>query len=152
MKKLTQVVLTKDVKAVGGAGDLASVRYGHYRNYLFPQGLAEEATPEVIAKIEKAAAKKAAELEKVEALARATATSLKTVKGVTIKKKVNDDGGLFDSVTAKDVIEAVQAITAVELPEAGLTLPEMKELGTYQATVVLHPNVTAEFSVAVETA
>ena len=63
------VILKRDVKGTGKAGDIVKVSDGYARNMLLPKGLAEEATKNNVHSLEKAKAKR--EEEEAEAKANA---------------------------------------------------------------------------------
>merc|ERR1711924_223549 len=90
-------------------GEAVTVSVGHFRNYLHPTGKATVATPETLAKLAAEAAKREAAVKKEKDMALAVATSLKTLKNFTVNKTVNDDGSLYDSVTAAEVAGVVAA-------------------------------------------
>src|SRR2546426_4519163 len=48
-----EVILRKDVDKVGLRGEVVNVARGYARNFLFPRGLADEATPARVAEREK---------------------------------------------------------------------------------------------------
>jgi large subunit ribosomal protein L9 len=56
---------------------------------------------------------------------------------------------LCDSVSAQDVVDAVQQQTTKTLDKRSITVPEIKTLGTYEVQVKLHPQVTATFQLVV---
>ena len=89
-----KVILLTDVKNLGKAWEIKDVSDGYARNFLFPNNLAETATPDLIKKAEQKKAlkvKKAEEdLMKVEKLA-----SLLEGLLVKVKAKANDEGKLF---------------------------------------------------------
>jgi large subunit ribosomal protein L9 len=69
---------------------------------------------------------------------------------VTIRaKSAGDAGRLFGSVTAADVVKAVQAAGGPALDRRAVDVPQIKNVGTHQVTVRLHPEVTAEVDVEV---
>jgi large subunit ribosomal protein L9 len=145
-----KVVLRADVDNVGKKGDVLDVADGFGRNYLVPKGLALVATKGVAAQ---AAAmrrsrdlKDARDRESAEAVARdLVATTIR------VAAKAGAEGRLFGSVTAADIVEAVQAQTGVELDRRRLHLGEpIKSLGSHQVPVRLHADV--EFLITVEVA
>ena len=150
MTRKVQVVLTKQIPNLGNAGDLKAVPVGHYRNYLQPQGLAMIATESILADIEKKiAADDRAKLEE-KAKAQAMATALSTIGKFIIKKKAGEGDVLFGAVTTTEVVAAIEQQTGRALDKREVTLPEIKTLGVYEATVRLHPEVTGAFKVVVQ--
>jgi large subunit ribosomal protein L9 len=147
--KKVQVVLTKDIKNLGVAGTLKSVPLGFYRNYLNPQGLASIATESVLQTIkQKQEAEERARMEE-KAKAQAMATALATIGKFIIKKKSGESDQIFGSVTTAEVAEAIRLQTGRELDRREFTVPEIKTLGTYDASVKLHPEVVGQFKVVV---
>lgn len=54
------------------------------------------------------------------------------------------------SVTEQEVVDAIEAQTSRKLNKKLIELPDIKKLGTYEATVKLHPNVTGRFKIVVQ--
>lgn len=54
------------------------------------------------------------------------------------------------SVTTQEVVNAIAQQTGREVDKRLVTLPEMKSVGTYDASVKLHPEVVGEFKVVVQ--
>lgn len=145
-----QIVLKSQVPSLGNVGELKSVPVGYYRNFLQPQGLAEVATEAVLAEIKKKQEmEERARLEQ-KAKAQAMATALGTIGKFVIKKKVGEEGQIFGSVSGQDIVDAIKMQTGRELDRRSITLPEIKELGTYDATVKLHAEVIGSFKVVVQ--
>eukprot|EP00890_Picochlorum_soloecismus_P001193 jgi/Picsp_1/2074/NSC_05539-R1_50s ribosomal protein l9 len=148
--KKVQIVLKSQVPSLGNVGELKSVPVGYYRNFLQPQGLAEVATEAVLAEIKKKQEiEERARLEQ-KAKAQAMATALGTIGKFIIKKKVGEEGQIFGSVSGQDIVDAIKMQTGRELDRRSITLPEIKELGTYDATVKLHADVVGSFKVVVQ--
>lgn len=148
--KKVQVVLTQNVSTLGTQGELKAVPVGYFRNYLAPQGLASLATDSILEQIKRQQeAEDRARLEE-RAKAQAMATALSTIGKFIIKKKVGEKDQIFGSVTAADVVDAIKMQTGRELEKRDVTLPEIKTLGTYEATVKLHPEVVGAFKVVVQ--
>lgn len=148
--KKVQVVLKDNVSNLGSQGELKSVPLGFYRNYLQPQGLAAMATDSILAEI-----KRKAEIEErmrmeEKAKAQAMATALSTIGKFVIKKKVGENEQIFGSVTPQEVVDAIKMQTGRELERRNVTLPEIKTLGTYDASVKLHSEVSGSFKVVVQ--
>lgn len=148
--KKVQIVLTQDVANLGQQGQLKAVPVGFYRNYLHPQGLASIATDSVLEQIKRQVeAEERARLEE-KARAQAMATALGTIGKFIIKKKVGEKDHIFGSVTAQEVVDAIKLQTGRELDRRDFTVPEIKTLGTFEATVKLHPEVVGSFKIVVQ--
>ena len=89
-------------------------------------------------------------LEEVKAKAVAMKTALATIGKFIIKKKAGEGDVLFGAVTTTEVVAAIEQQTGRSLDKREVTLPEIKTLGTYEATVRLHPEVTGAFKVVVQ--
>ncbi|GAW93714.1 50S ribosomal protein L9 [Calderihabitans maritimus] len=144
-----KVILTQDVKKLGRKDDVVEVSDGYGRNYLLPRGLAVEATPENLKKLEK---KKEAqerqyklELEQARKLADKIAQS-----AVEIRTKVGEKGKLFGSVTSKEIASALERELGIKVDKRKIELPEpIKAIGKYSVNIKLHPEVEAKVEVNV---
>ena len=90
-----KVILTADVKGKGYAGDIVKVSDGYARNFLFPKGLAKEASDKNlnVAKQQKQAIEKRRMLERLSAEEAAKRlTGLKVI----VKEKCGENGRLLD--------------------------------------------------------
>ncbi|HBT48521.1 MAG: 50S ribosomal protein L9 [Caldanaerobacter subterraneus] len=143
-----KVILVKDVKNVGKAGEVVNVSDGYGRNYLIPKGLAIEATESNLKMLNEK--KKAEERKRQQELEQAKELAQKLSKvGVTLKVKAGENGKLFGSVTSKDVEEALKE-KGFEIDKKKIVLPEnIKTTGTYYAEVKLYQGVTAKVQVDV---
>ena len=143
------VILLKDVKGKGKAGDVVKVNDGYARNMLLPRGLAQEATEGNIRNLEKqkaiAAEKRAAE----EAKAREDKANLEEIT-LEIKSKGGDSGKLFGSITSKDIADALEAQEGIRIDKKKIEMPStIKAAGESTVTIKLFTNVSAELKVHV---
>jgi large subunit ribosomal protein L9 len=150
--KKASVVLTQSDPNLGAAGDLVEVSLGFFRNHLEPMGKAKKATAEILAEVEAQAASEVAAKAAESAGAKAIATALKTIGKFVVKKTVGEDGKIFGSVTAAEVADAVEQQTGKALDKKSINVPEISEIGIYDVTVKLHPDVVGEFKVDVQKA
>ena len=143
-----KVVLRGDVDGVGRTGDLAEVADGFARNFLLPKGLAMKATPGLEAQAE--GMRRARSLRNASDRADAEELATRLVPMVlTIGARAGEEGKLFGSVTAADVVTALEQQASVELDRRVLEIAEpIKATGTYQIMVDLHPEV--RFPVTIE--
>jgi len=145
-----QVVLLKDIKRLGKAGDVRNVADGFARNYLLPRGLAAPATSGAVRQAQAQALAQAKHLAREEARALALAEALNGVT-VTIKARAGETGHLYGSVTAADIAEALQKQTGKMVDRRKIALEEpIRDLGTYEVPIKLSGDVTAKVKVAVE--
>ena len=144
------VILNKDVKGTGKAGDVVKVSDGYARNMLIPKGLATEATQGNIRHLEKQkaiAAEKKAE-EKDAAKKQAEKIGKLTV---TIKTKAGDGGKIFGSITSKDIAEGLKSQHGIEVDKKKIQLSSpIKQTGEMSVDIKLYSEVSAELKVKVE--
>ena len=101
------VILMKDVKGTGKAGDVVKVSDGYARNMLLPKGLAKEASDGNIRNLEKQKEIAAAKRAEQKAAAQETAEKLEKIT-LEIKTKGGESGKLFGSITSKDIADALE--------------------------------------------
>ena len=142
------VILVKDLKGIGKAGQTVAVKEGYARNCLFPQGLAVPAVGGFKSQVQ---SQQAAQLRKAQVLkqkAQETADSLSQV-ACTIPVAVGQQGKLFGSVTSSDIVKALEA-QGVALDRHQILLDDpINQIGTHSVSVKLHPEITATIQVSV---
>ena len=145
-----EVILLKDVKGLGHAGEIKDVAAGYARNYLMPRGLAEQATSAVRAKVEQQLAAQA----KREAEARKSAEELVASLGeieLLFKAKVGEGDRLYGSITAGDIAKKLSEKVGKEVDKRKVVLSEpIKELGSHEVTIRIHQDVAMTVKVTVE--
>ena len=143
------VILNRDVKGTGKAGDIVKVSDGYARNMLIPKGYAKEATEGNVRNLEKqkaiAAEKKAEEKAEAQALAEKI-----NERSVTIKTKAGEGGRIFGSITSKDIADALadQHRLTVDKKKIQLDNP-IKQTGELIVDIKLYPEVMAKLKVTV---
>ncbi len=144
-----EVILLEDSRYLGKRGEVVKVKPGYARNFLFPQGVALEATKGNIAYFEqqrrKIDAAHAKRLEEAEQMAKEISEI-----NITIKKRVGDRETLYGSVTASDIVDALAAKgVTVEKKQLDLGAPTLKTLGDHSVAVDLHADVDASVVVSI---
>ncbi|CAM2779290.1 50S ribosomal protein L9 [Helicobacter felis] len=136
-----KVLLLKDVKNLGKAGDVCEVKDGYGQNFLLAKNLAQLATSATINNY-KANQKKRAELEAQElAHKQEIAKKLESIT-LQIVKKVGANGALFGSITKEEVVEALRAQHSLEIDKKTLELKTpIKSTGIYEIEVKLGAGV-----------
>ncbi len=144
-----RVILRSDVAGVGHKGDVLDVADGYARNYLVPRGLALKASSGALAQA--AAMRRARDAR--EARDRASAEEIATRLAptvITVPAKAGAEGRLFGSVTAADLVEAVEAQAGVVLDRRRVHLEEpIKTLGAHEVAVRLHSDVELRLTLEV---
>jgi large subunit ribosomal protein L9 len=141
-----EVILRQAVDDLGHPGDIVTVSAGFARNYLLPRGIAYQATEGNRKRI----AQEKARLEAAEAERRGSAEEIaKKLEevSVTFSARVGEEGKLFGSVTAGDIVEQLAA-QGYQVERRQIDLPEpIKSLGVYRVPVRLHADVKPEIKV-----
>ena len=144
------VILNRDVKGTGKAGDVVKVSDGYARNMLLPKGYAKEATEGNIRSLEKQ--KAIAAEKKAEEMARAEEQAKKISElSVTIKTKAGDGGKIFGSITSKDIAEALNKQHGIDVDKKKIQMEApIKQTGETTVNVKLYFEVSAQLKVIVE--
>jgi large subunit ribosomal protein L9 len=140
------VLVLEDHEHLGEVGDVVDVKPGYARNLLFPTGLACPVSDAALRDVERrkkhAAKKRAERAVAMEALA-------KTVEGVTLtlEERAGEDGRLFGSVGASQIVEALAA-KGIAVEERKVVLEEpIKELGIFRVPIRIDAERSAEIRV-----
>jgi large subunit ribosomal protein L9 len=145
-----KIILKQDVKGTGKKEQMVEVSDGYARNFLFPKGLAVEASA---ANVNIMKTKKEAEVNKKDreiAQAKELANKIKDIT-LTLKVKAGDNGKLFGSITSKDVAEAMKAQQKLEIDKKKLVMPDaLKMVGAFEVEVKLYPEISSKFTVKIE--
>jgi len=143
-----KVILTDEVDNLGLPGDVVDVADGYGRNFLLPRGLAMRATPGAMKQADALTRSRKAREAKTLDSAQASKAALET-RSLRIPVRVDDRGGLYGSVTATDV-QRVLKERGHEIPRKRIELKgSIKEIGTYEVPVHVHPQVAATVTVEV---
>jgi large subunit ribosomal protein L9 len=139
---MAQAILLKDVEGLGEAGSVVDVSPGYLRNYLAPKRLAQTATDASVAAAQRERERAENAAREQEERSQETAALLaKTV--LTISHRAGDDGKLFGSVTAKEIVDAIQQARGLRLDHRKVRLDEpIRELGTHMVEIEVSPGVT----------
>ena len=144
------VILLKDVKGTGKAGEIVKVSDGFARNMLIPRGMAKEATDGNVRSLEKAKAVQAQKDADAKAAAEKLAEELKE-KEIVIRTKGGEGGKLFGSITSKDIEAAVKEQLGVKIDKKKIQMESpIKHIGSFEVPVKLVGGVAAVIRVKVE--
>lgn len=144
-----KVLLIKDVKSLGKAGEIKDVKDGYGQNFLIKNNLAKLATNDVVRKWE-ADQKRAIEAEKEE-IAKLQDLA-KRLSHITLKidKKVGANGTLFGAITKEEISEALHKTEAIEIDKKGIEIEHpLKSTGVYEVGVKLGHGVHAKLKIDV---
>lgn len=143
-----KVILKADVKSLGKKGELVNASDGYARNFLFPKGLAIEASAEAMNDYNnKESAKKFHKAEEIKA-----ANELKAVldgKTFELKAKAGTNGRLFGSITSKDVASKIKSDMNIDIDKRKIAMNDIKAFGTVKAEVKIYQGIVATISVQV---
>jgi large subunit ribosomal protein L9 len=146
--KNVKVILRQDLPNLGDTGDLVTVKPGYARNYLFPRGLAFEATAANIRQLEEDRRREDQRAKRDYLEARRRAAQLEGVS-LTFHANAGDEGKLFGSITSGDIADrlAEQGLD-FQIDRRWIMLDEpVKSLGVYSVPVRLHADVRPEIKV-----
>ena len=129
------VILIQDVDNLGAKNELVKVKNGYARNFLFPRQLAIESSPgnrkqleEKLKQVAKKEAKMLAEINSV--IAKLKEAPLK------LSAKTGTSGKIFGSITSLQLSRAIREQKGYEIDRKRISIvDEVKELGTYKATI-----------------
>jgi large subunit ribosomal protein L9 len=141
-----ELLLIQDVDHLGKQGEVVSVRPGYAKNYLVPQGLATIATEHHKRMVEKHKAK-LQEIQKARMAGLRKLSEDLAQASVTIEANANDEGHLYGSVGANDIVNALKKLEfTITSDQVRLTGP-LKELGLYTVKIHLGHEIESDLKV-----
>jgi large subunit ribosomal protein L9 len=140
---MAQAVLLQDIDDLGRRGEAVDVSPGYLRNFLIPRKLAAPATPGALeeARRRRDVAEKAA---KVRAEREEQAASLLSKTVLTIYQRAGEDGKLFGSVGAKEIVDAIRDARDLRVDRRKVRLEQpIREVGTHMVEIELSDGAVA---------
>lgn len=134
---MAEAILLQDVESLGERGHVVDVAPGYLRNYLIPRKLAQPATEGALeeARRRMEAAERAA---KARAEREAEAAGLLSKTVLTIHQRAGEDGKLFGSVGAKEIVDALRDARDLRIDKRKVRLEQpLRELGTFMVEIEL---------------
>ena len=143
-----EIILLQKISKLGNMGDTVQVKQGFGRNFLIPSGMALRATKENKEFFDKTKAKLLEENKEANGKAEKIRVEVESLK-LVIVRSASDTGILFGSVTTRDISNLIgeQGVT-LSRKQIALDKP-IKELGTYDISVILHPEVESKIKLRV---
>ena len=144
-----KVVFLQEVEGSGRIGEVRNVADGYARNYLLPRKLAVPATDHNIRIAQARVQGEAKHQSKLDAEAEVLAEKLVGLT-ITIEVRVGGQGRLYGSVTARDIVEALEKPLGLLLEHRQVELEDpIRQVGLFEVPLRLSGNVRASVQVAV---
>ena len=144
-----EVMLMDNVKKLGKSGEIVKVAPGYARNFLFPKGLAAVATEAAKRRLKKLEAARAARAAEEKKAAYEVAKKLENLE-ITVSAHTTDGKRLYGSVSATDILAAIEANRGIKIERSQLELDEsLREVGVYNPTIDLGHGVTVKFKITI---
>lgn len=144
-----EIILLEKIQNIGDVGELVEVRNGYARNYLIPQKKAMIATADA----KKEVAEKRRQLAEAEGnrLLAIKARAESAIREITLIRLCGEKGQLYGSVSPADIAEELtQAGTQIEKSEIFQPDGPIKQIGDFEAEVILHPEVRFTVNIKVQ--
>ena len=149
-RRTIELLLNENVENLGIVGDVVKVRTGYARNFLLPMQIAEVPSDERIAELQ---------TERTTALAQVAAqrndreelTARMEEVELTLVRSCNDRGGLYGSVTQRDITEALEQVGFGGIEIRAVRLPSsIRRIGTYEIPIQFEADLRVEIRLIVE--
>ncbi len=141
-----ELLLIQNVDHLGKQGEVVEVKKGYAMNFLLPQGMAIIATPHHKRMVEKHKAR-LLEIERKRLAGLQQLADLIGKQSITIEANATDDGHLYGSVGAVEIVEALKGVE-ISVAEDQIRLQgPLKELGLYTVRVHLHQQIETDLKV-----
>ena len=144
-----KVLLIKDVKSLGKAGEIKEVKDGYGQNFLIAKGFAKRATDEVIEEWKKEQEERAkAEAEEIARL-KEIEKKLADIK-LVIKHKLGANGSLYGAVTKEEIAEALKAQEGIEIDKKSIEIKNpIKTTGSFDISIKLGHGIHAHLNLEI---
>lgn len=142
-----KIILKENMKHLGKQGEVVQVKDGYANNFLFPKGMAIMATTGNLKMMEENNRQGAMKREKMKADALTTSESMKDMV-ISIATKAGANGKIFGSITPLQVAQALKT-KGFDIDRRKIEIDDVKVLGSYEAIVNLHREVSVTIKVEV---
>ena len=143
-----ELILLQRVEKLGQMGEIVTVKPGYARNFLLPQGKAIRANAHNRERFERERVQLEAQNLKNREEAERLSERMHGLSVILIRQ-AGDSGSLYGSVTTRDIAEAATQ-AGLGITRNQVILPEpIKQLGLYEVSVALHPEVSMQVTVNV---
>jgi len=143
-----KILLIKDVKGLGKAGEIKNTKDGYARNFLIPKGFAKLATEEVVKEWQEVQKRKKEELQKELAELNELKNKIENIT-LNIKHKLGANGQLYGAITNKEVAVHLQQ-KGIEIDKKHIDMKQIKTVGEYNASVKLGHGIHANLKLVIE--
>lgn len=145
-----KVAFLKDLANIAKAGDIKEVSDGYARNFLIPRKIATPASVGIASNIKNQVKIHATREVRLDTELAKAAQEIGG-KEVTVEAKAGARDRLYGRVTNSDIARAIKETTGFNIDKRKITLTEpIRQLGSYQATLKLAKDITAEIKVIVK--
>ncbi|HEY1145035.1 MAG TPA: 50S ribosomal protein L9 [Allosphingosinicella sp.] len=142
------IILLERIEKLGQIGDVVKVKNGYARNFLLPRGKALRANEANRKVFEANRAKIEADNAARKAVAEKDSQGLEGVS-VQLIRQASNAGALYGSVSARDLVEALEA-QGHKVTRGQIVLDRpIKSIGLQEVRVALHPEVSVTIKVNV---
>jgi len=140
-----QIILKANIEKLGAKDEIVNVKPGYARNYLIPRGYAVSATESALKMHAENLKQRAHKETKILAEAQATADKLAALD-IKLATKASETGKIFGSINTIQLSEALAKV-GFDIDRKSISISEetVKMLGSYEAKVKLHREVSATF-------
>jgi large subunit ribosomal protein L9 len=143
-----QIILLESIDRVGKAGEIVAVKDGYANNYLLPRKLAIVANKnnklELQNKLDVISERNGQKIKEANVL------KLELDKiSLTMRVEANDEGGLYGTITQKQISDLLKAEGHNILNENIIT-GEIKALGEFEITIKIYEDISSVLKVFIE--
>lgn len=144
-----KIILLEDVKTLGKKGDIIEANDGYARNFILPKKIGIEATTKNLNDLKLAKANEERVAQEHLDAAQNYAKLIET-KPILVKMKAGEGGKAFGSVSSKEIAVEAKNQHGLDIDKKKIQLAEaIKNFGTYEVAVKLHPKVIGKLIVKV---
>lgn len=145
------LILIKDVKNLGRAGDVVKVSDGQARNQLLPSGAAVPASADALRRLKEKKEAAIRHATHAQSGAEQTARRLNGFR-LTLKEPATPTGHLYAAVTARRLAEALVRAGFEVREDAFVGFKPVKQASTVRVEVRLAPDAVAVIALVIEPA
>ena len=140
-----ELILKENVIGLGYKDDIVTVKDGYGRNYLIPTGKAVIASASAKKMLAEELKQRAHKIAKIKMEAEELAAKLGAIETIVIATKVSATGSTYGSITNHHIAEELAKL-GFDVDRKVIVLKDVKEVGSFTATVKLHKEVSVEIS------